>query len=57
MGRNGWLQVYYYAPPFSEKLCDVNPDWECSSTVKRGIRAMLSLYYEIPQEKKKNWNT
>jgi len=37
----------------AEKFCDFNPDWECSSTVKRGIRAMLHPYYEILQEKKK----
>ena len=35
------------------KLCDNDPEWECSSTVKRGIRAMLHPYYEILQEKKK----
>jgi len=37
----------------AEKLCDIDPDWEHSSTVKRGIRAMLHTYYEILQEKKK----
>ena len=37
----------------AEKLCDINPEWECSSTVKRGIRAMLHPYYEILQEKQK----
>ena len=31
----------------AEKLCDIDPDWECSSTVKRGIRAMLHPYYEF----------
>jgi hypothetical protein len=36
-----------------EELCDIDPDWECSPTVKRGIRAMLNLYYEFLQEKKK----
>ena len=36
-----------------EKLCDIDPDWERSSTVKRGIRAVLHPYYEILQEKKK----
>ena len=35
------------------KLCDIDPDWERSSTVKRGITAMLHPYYEILQEKKK----
>jgi hypothetical protein len=37
----------------AEKLCDINPNWERSSTVKRGIRAILHPYYEILQEKKK----
>jgi len=37
----------------AEKLCDIDPDCERSSTVKRGIRAMLHPYYEILQEKKK----
>ena len=37
----------------AEKLCDIDPDWECGCTVKRGIRAMLHPYYEILQEKKK----
>ena len=41
----------------AEMLCDIDPDWERSSTVKRGVRAMLHLYYEILQEKKKNQNT
>ena len=36
----------------AEKLCDIDPDWERSSAVKRGIRAMLQPYYEILQEKK-----
>jgi metal-dependent amidase/aminoacylase/carboxypeptidase family protein len=27
-----------------EKLCDIDPDWERSSTVKRGIRAVLQFY-------------
>jgi hypothetical protein len=35
------------------KLCDIDPDWECSSTVKWGIRDILHPYYEILQEKKK----
>ena len=38
----------------AEKLCDIDPDWEHSSTVKRDIRAMLHPYYEILHEKKKN---
>jgi len=37
----------------AEKLCDIDPDWELSSTVKIGIRAMLEPYYDILQEKKK----
>ena len=37
----------------AERLCDIDPDWERSSTVKRGLRAMLHPYYEILQEKKK----
>jgi len=34
------------------KLCDIDPEWERSSTVKRGTTAMLHPYYEILQEKK-----
>jgi len=37
----------------AETLCDIDPDWERSSALKRGIRAMLQPYYEILQEKKK----
>jgi len=37
----------------AEKLCDIDPEWKRSSTVKRGIRAMLHPYYEILREKKK----
>jgi len=37
----------------AEKLCDIDPDWERSSTVKRGIRAALHPYYEILQERMK----
>ena len=37
----------------AEKLCDVDPDWESSRTVKRDPRAMLPPYYEILQEKMK----
>jgi len=40
----------------AEKLCHINPEWERSCTVKRGIRAMLHLYYEILKEKKKKKN-
>ena len=34
----------------AENVCDIDPEWECSSTVKRGIRAMLHPYCEILQE-------
>jgi len=37
----------------AEKLCDIDPDWERSCTVKRGIRAMLHPYYKVLQEEKK----
>ena len=37
----------------AQKLCDIDPEWERSSTVKSGITAMLHSYYEILQEKKK----
>jgi len=37
----------------AEKSCDIDPEWESSSTVNRRIRAMLHPYYEILQEKKK----
>ena len=36
----------------ADKLCDIDPNWERKSIVKRGIRAMLHPYYEIWQEKK-----
>jgi len=36
-----------------EKSRDVSPDWEHSSTLKRGIIAMLLPYYEILLGKKK----
>jgi len=35
----------------AEKLCDIDPDWERSCTVKRDIRALLRPYYEILQGK------
>ena len=38
----------------AEKLRDIDPQWERSSTVERGIRAMLHPYREILQEKRKN---
>jgi len=34
-------------------VCDIDPEREHSSTVKRSIRAMVHPYYEILQEKKK----
>jgi hypothetical protein len=37
----------------AEKVCDIDSDWECSCTVKRGIRAMLHPFYEFLEEKKK----
>ena len=37
----------------AEKLHDIDPEWESSSTLKRGITAILHPYYEILQEKKK----
>jgi hypothetical protein len=37
----------------AEKLFDVHPDWEPSSTVHNGIRYMLHPYYEIMQDKRK----
>ena len=40
-----------------ENLCDIDPVWECSSTVKRSIRAVLHPYYEILQGKKKSQNS
>jgi hypothetical protein len=33
-------------------LCDIDPVWELSRRVKRGIRAILHPYYEIVQENK-----
>jgi hypothetical protein len=37
----------------AEKLCDIDPDWERSATVERGIRTMLQPYYEFLHENKK----
>ena len=45
--------IFFAIDMAAEKLCDIDHDWECSSTVKWGIRAMLHSYYEILQEKKK----
>ena len=36
----------------AEKFSDIDLEWERSSTVKRGIRAVLHPYYKILQEKK-----
>jgi len=47
-GLNGILPFTDMA---AEKLCDIDPEWEHSSTVRRGIRAMLHPYYEILQKK------
>jgi len=44
------LSTIYMA---AERLCDIDPNWKHSSTVKRGIRAMLHPYYEILQKMKK----
>ena len=44
--------IFYTINMAAEKFCDFDPDWECSSAVKRGIRAMLYPCYEILQEKK-----
>jgi hypothetical protein len=37
----------------AEKLCDNDPEWKHSCTVKWGIKAILQSYYETLQEKKK----
>ena len=37
----------------AERVCDIDPEWERTSTVKRGIRVTLHPYYEIQPEKKK----
>jgi len=34
----------------AEKLHDIDPDWERSCTVRRGIRSMLHTYYETLHE-------
>ena len=31
----------------AEKLCDIDPDWERSSTIERGVRSMLHPYYPL----------
>jgi len=31
----------------AEKSRDINPDWKHSSTLKRGVIAMLLPYYEV----------
>ena len=45
------LSAIYMA---AEKLCGINPDWERSSTVQRGITATLHTYYEILRKRRKN---
>jgi hypothetical protein len=40
----------------AEKLCDIIPDRERSSRVKKRHKSQATLYYEIPQEMKKNQN-
>ena len=37
----------------AQTLCDIDPNWECSSAANRGLRAMLHPYYEILQENEK----
>jgi len=38
----------------AEKLCDIDPGWEHSLTVERGIRAMLHPYEILPEKNKKS---
>jgi hypothetical protein len=40
----------------AEKLCDIDPDWECSSTVKRGIEPCYTLIMKSYKKRKKNQN-
>ena len=49
--------ILYAVDMAAEKLCDIDPDWERSSAVKRGITAMLHPYCEILQEKTKKIKT
>ena len=52
MHTKGLTDILSATDMAAEKLCDIDPDWECSSTVKRGRRAMLLCpYYVILQEK------
>jgi hypothetical protein len=37
----------------AEKVFDVDPDWERSSTVHNGIRYILHPYYETMEDKRK----
>jgi len=48
--RKMTLLIFFPPDVAVEKLCDIDPDWDRSCTVKRGIRSMLHLYYEILQE-------
>ena len=41
----------------AEKLWGIDPDWECSSTVKRGIRTMLTLSMKSRMKRRKNRNS
>jgi len=38
----------------TEKLCDIDPEWVRSSTVQRGITAMLHLLQNPAKKKKKS---
>jgi len=50
MQKNDLTDILSATDVAVEKLCDIDPDWDRSCTVKRGIRSMLHLYYEILQE-------
>ena len=41
----GLTDVLYAIDMVAEKLCDIEPEWERSSTVKWGIIAMINPYY------------
>jgi len=41
----------------AEKLSDIDPEWERSSTVKRGIRAILHLIMQSCTKRRKNQNS
>jgi hypothetical protein len=38
----------------AEKLCDIDPDWESSSTLRKGIRTMLNLILKSCKKRRKN---